>query len=65
MLYVIPAILGKLCLGCFVPGKDGRLCTGGFYGNLDDALVSLPAKPFHASASDTAGGVIPTVLGVS
>mmetsp|Transcript_21403 Transcript_21403/g.55832 ORF Transcript_21403/g.55832 Transcript_21403/m.55832 type:complete len:576 (-) Transcript_21403:817-2544(-) len=39
MLYVIPAILGKLCLGSFVPGTDGGYCTGGFYGNLDDALV--------------------------
>eukprot|EP00038_Savillea_parva_P028124 m.63311 g.63311 ORF g.63311 m.63311 type:complete len:591 (+) comp8145_c0_seq4:282-2054(+) len=39
MLYVIPAILGKLCLGSFVPGKDGSHCNGGFYGNFDDALV--------------------------
>lgn len=42
MLYVIPAILGKLVLGSFVPGKDGRYMSGGYYGNRDDALVRTP-----------------------
>eukprot|EP00041_Stephanoeca_diplocostata_P035129 m.1227735 g.1227735 ORF g.1227735 m.1227735 type:complete len:577 (+) comp24643_c1_seq21:175-1905(+) len=40
MLYVIPAVLGKFCLGSFVPSKDGKWWSGGgFYGNFDDALV--------------------------
>eukprot|EP00038_Savillea_parva_P028123 m.63276 g.63276 ORF g.63276 m.63276 type:complete len:594 (+) comp8145_c0_seq1:282-2063(+) len=56
MLYVIPAILGKLCLGSFVPGKDGSHCNGGFYGNFDDALVRFVSGRVTAVSSLPCGG---------
>ena len=39
MLYTLPAVLGKVVLGSFVPHPDGGCCKGGFLGNFDDALI--------------------------